>query len=71
MQIAKIVRSLASLLPHSKMFMVLARKSLFVMRTPRKIGPQAEYMHRIGLLKSKPASWKDVFFPEIHDLPGD
>ena len=39
MQIAKTVRSLASLLPHPKTLMVLARKSLFVMRTPRKIGP--------------------------------
>lgn len=40
-------------------------------KTPRKIGPQADYMHRIGLIKKKPASWKDVFFPEVHALPGD
>ena len=30
----------------------------------------AEYMHRIGLLKQKPASWKDYSFPNIHDRNG-
>jgi NitT/TauT family transport system substrate-binding protein len=39
-------------------------------RTPRKSGDTAAFMHRIGLLKSKPSSWKDLFFPEVHGLPG-
>jgi NitT/TauT family transport system substrate-binding protein len=30
----------------------------------------AEFLHKIGRLKNKPASWKDLFFPEIHDLKG-
>jgi len=30
----------------------------------------AEYMHRIGLIKTKPASWKDYSFPNIHDRNG-
>jgi NitT/TauT family transport system substrate-binding protein len=30
----------------------------------------AEYMARTGLLKSKPASWKDFFFADVHALPG-
>jgi NitT/TauT family transport system substrate-binding protein len=30
----------------------------------------AEFMNRVGTLKTKPDSWKDIFFPEIHDLPG-
>ena len=29
-----------------------------------------EFMHSIGTLKEKTADWKDLFFPEIHDLPG-
>ncbi len=37
---------------------------------PERLLPYAEFMHRIGTLKTKPASWKDMFFPEIHDLPG-
>jgi sulfonate transport system substrate-binding protein len=30
----------------------------------------ADYMSRIGLIKTKPASWKDYAFPIIHDRPG-
>jgi len=30
----------------------------------------AEYMANSGLLKSKPASWKDFFFADAHQLPG-
>lgn len=37
---------------------------------PERVLPFAEFMHRIGTLKNKPASWKDLFFPEVHDLPG-
>jgi len=38
--------------------------------TPKKIITYAEFMARIGLLAAKPASWKDVFFPDIHALSG-
>lgn len=31
----------------------------------------AEHMHRIGTLKTKPASWKDYFFSIAHDLDGN
>jgi NitT/TauT family transport system substrate-binding protein len=27
-------------------------------------------MNRIGSIKAKPASWKDLFFPNVHTLPG-
>lgn len=30
----------------------------------------AEFMHSVGTIKVKPESWKDMFFPEIHDQPG-
>lgn len=30
----------------------------------------AEFMHSIGSLKNRPASWRDLFFPEIHGAPG-
>jgi NitT/TauT family transport system substrate-binding protein len=30
----------------------------------------AEFMHAVGTIKVKPASWKDLFFPEVHTLPG-
>ena len=38
--------------------------------TPQRSMLWAEYMHRIGLIKQKPASWKDFAFPQIHDRQG-
>ena len=38
---------------------------------PTKVGKTAEFMHKIGAIKNKPSSWKDLFFPEVHNLPGD
>lgn len=38
--------------------------------TPQRSMLWAEYMHRIGLIKQKPASWKDYSFPNIHDRNG-
>jgi len=30
----------------------------------------AEFMSRVGTIKAKPASWKDLFFPPIYSTPG-
>jgi NitT/TauT family transport system substrate-binding protein len=38
--------------------------------TPLRSMLWAEYMHRIGLIKQKPTSWKDYSFPNIHDRNG-
>jgi NitT/TauT family transport system substrate-binding protein len=38
--------------------------------TPQRSMLYAEYMNRIGMIKTKPANWKDYFFPMIHDRPG-
>jgi len=38
---------------------------------PQKVYKTAEFMNKIGTIKSKPASWKELFFPEVHRLQGD
>jgi NitT/TauT family transport system substrate-binding protein len=38
--------------------------------TPLRSMLWAEYMHRIGMIKQKPASWKDFTFPFIYDRNG-
>lgn len=38
--------------------------------TPQNTMKYADFMHSVGLIQTKPQSWKDLFFPEIHDLPG-
>jgi NitT/TauT family transport system substrate-binding protein len=37
---------------------------------PERILPFAQFMHQVGTIKNKPESWKDLFFPEVHNLPG-
>ena len=39
-------------------------------KVPSNVGKFVEFMHRVGTIKTKPASWKDLFFPEIHDAKG-
>lgn len=38
--------------------------------TPQKTMKYADFMYKIGSIKVKPESWKDLFFPEVHELPG-
>jgi NitT/TauT family transport system substrate-binding protein len=38
--------------------------------TPMKVTDYARFMYKVGSTRLNPASWKDMFFPEIHDLPG-
>jgi NitT/TauT family transport system substrate-binding protein len=38
--------------------------------TPQRGMLWAEYMHRIGLVKQKPASWKEFTFTNIQDRNG-
>lgn len=40
-------------------------------KVPKKTYKFAEFLHRIGSLKSKPESWKDLYFAEAHGLNGD
>jgi NitT/TauT family transport system substrate-binding protein len=37
---------------------------------PERILPYSQFMHQVGTLKNRPESWKDLFFPEVHDQPG-
>jgi NitT/TauT family transport system substrate-binding protein len=38
--------------------------------TPRQILKYALFMHDNGQIKQAPASWKDLFFDDVHALPG-
>jgi NitT/TauT family transport system substrate-binding protein len=39
--------------------------------TPQGTLNYANFMHDAGSVKKAPESWKDMFFPEVHDLPGN
>lgn len=38
--------------------------------TPQKVMVVADYMGRVGMVPVTPASWKDMFINDIHELPG-
>jgi NitT/TauT family transport system substrate-binding protein len=38
--------------------------------TPANVQETAVFMNKVGSIKRAPASWKDMFFPEAHELPG-
>lgn len=38
---------------------------------PEKVFKTAQFMGKIGSIKDVPARWQDLFFPEIHNLPGN
>jgi len=37
---------------------------------PQNITKYTDFMARVGTIRKAPASWKDLFFPEIHHLSG-
>jgi len=53
-----------------KIVEILKNNSIKFTINPENTLKYAEFMYGIGSLKNKPASWKDLFFPEIHGAPG-
>jgi len=37
---------------------------------PERILPFAQFMSEVGSIKTRPESWTELFFPEVHDLQG-
>ncbi len=38
---------------------------------PKKLLKLTDFMNASGTIRGKPTSWKEMFFPEVHDLSGD
>ena len=45
-------------------------KDIEFTKVPSRVGKMVEFLHSIGSVKNKPASWKDLFFQEAQELPG-
>lgn len=56
--------------PVDKILKMMADPQVSYTLAPERVLPYAQFMHQVGILKNRPESWKDLFFPEIHDLPG-
>ena len=59
-----------SKLPIDKVAAIASGPQVKWTMTPQNSMKFAEFMHSVGTIKEKPADWKDLFFPEIHDQPG-
>jgi NitT/TauT family transport system substrate-binding protein len=56
---------------HDELMRVLNDPDLKYTLTPQGVMTYANFMHRVGIIKSKPETWKDVFVSEIGNLPGN
>ena len=58
-------------LTEDDMFAIIGDPDYKYTKIPHKIGRMTDVLHRAGVIKTKPASWKDLYFPEAHALAGD
>ena len=64
------IEDVKSKLPLEKVTAVISGPQVKWTMTPLATMKYATFMHSVGSLKEAPKSWKDLFFPEIHDLNG-
>ena len=53
------------------MLAILNNPNFVYTLTPEKVFVTTEFMHKIGMAKVKPTSWKEYFFAEAQGLPGN
>jgi NitT/TauT family transport system substrate-binding protein len=49
---------------------MIAKPGFAFTLTPNGVMKYAEQMYKTGVIKTRPESWKDPFFPSAHGLPG-
>jgi NitT/TauT family transport system substrate-binding protein len=49
---------------------LISQPSYIYSKSPYQMMKLASFMHQAGVIRTKPESWKDFFFPEVHALPG-
>ena len=64
------IEDVKSKLPLDKVTAVVSGPQVQWTMTPLATMKYAGFMASVGSLKEAPKSWKDLFFPEVHDLPG-
>ncbi len=64
------IADVKSKLPLDKVTAVVSGPQVRWTMVPESTMKFAEFMNGVGTLKAKPGGWQDLFFPEIHRLPG-
>jgi NitT/TauT family transport system substrate-binding protein len=64
------IADVKSKLPLDKVTAVVSGPQVRWTMVPESTMKFANFMHSVGTLKEAPKSWRDLFFPEVHDLDG-
>jgi len=64
------IEDVKSKLPLDKVTAVISGAQVRWTMAPENTIKFANFMASVGSIKQTPASWKDMFFPEVHDLNG-
>ena len=64
------IEDVKSKLPLDKVTAVISGAQVRWTMAPENTMKFANFMASVGSIKQTPASWKDMFFPEVHDLSG-
>jgi NitT/TauT family transport system substrate-binding protein len=64
------IDNVKSKMPVEKVAEIASGKQVKWTMVPENTVKYADFMYAVGSIKVKPDSWKDLFFPEIHGLPG-
>jgi NitT/TauT family transport system substrate-binding protein len=64
------IEDVKSKLPLDKVTAVISGPQVRWTMTPQNAMKFANFMASVGSIKEAPKSWKDMFFPEVHDLNG-
>jgi NitT/TauT family transport system substrate-binding protein len=64
------IEDVKSKLPLDKVTAVISGPQVRWTMTPENTMKFANFMASVGSIKEAPKSWKDMFFPEVHDLNG-
>jgi len=56
--------------PVDEMAAMIADPDVEYTTTPARLMVLVDFMHKVGRLKRRPESWKDLFFPAAHGLQG-
>jgi NitT/TauT family transport system substrate-binding protein len=64
------IENVKSKMTLDKVAEIAAGKQVRWTMAPENTMKYADFMHAVGSIKVKPANWQELFFPEVHGLPG-
>jgi NitT/TauT family transport system substrate-binding protein len=64
------IRTTRAKIDREALLKIIDNKDFNFTITPKNTYPLAEFLHCVGAIKNKPASWKDSFFQDAKPLQG-